>query len=193
MKGKIGRRLFHVAGGCVLPLAALVLPREWLLLFAGTVTAIFVLAEALRLLFPPVNRRLVSLFTPSGAFKEGEAARPIGSTYYLLGAFVTFLLFPRDVAIAAVLFVAVGDAAAATFGERFGTRKIGHKSLEGTAAFFASALAIGLVLIWAGLDLRWAAVATGALVAAIMELLPLPVDDNLTIPLASALAMVLVP
>ncbi|MDA8189313.1 MAG: hypothetical protein M0T85_14335 [Dehalococcoidales bacterium] len=115
--------------------------------------------------------------------------RPIGTTYFLVASFFTFLFFPRDVAVAALFFSAVGDAMAATVGERFGRRKLGKKSLEGTAAFFVSALVVGCILILAGLRLSWAAVAAGALVAAIVELLPIPIDDNLTVPVIGAVVM----
>ena len=83
----------------------------------------------------------------SKGFKEAEAVRPIGTTYHLIGSFLTFLLFARDVAIAALFFAAVGDTAAAAFGERFGRRKLGRKSLEGTGVFFASALVVGYILL----------------------------------------------
>lgn len=192
MKGKTGRHLFHLVGGCIPPLIGLILTREWILVFLGTVAAIFVLAEILRFAIPSVNRWLGSLFSGvSGGFKEREAVRPIGTTYYLVASFLTFLFFPRDVAVAALLFAAVGDAVAAAVGERFGRTRLGHKSLEGSAAFFASALVVGFILIWAGLHLTWPAVTVGAAAAALMELLPIPIDDNLTVPIVSAIAITL--
>ena len=191
-KAKTARHLYHLAAGCILPFLALLLSREWLLLFVGTVTAIFVLLEALRFMVAPFNRWLISLFSGlSRGFKEREAVRPIGTTYFLVASLITFVFFPRDVAIAALFFAAVGDAMAAEFGERFGRRKLGRKSLEGTAAFFLSALGVGYILLWAGLQLSWAAVAAGALVAALVELLPIPLNDNLTVPVVSAAAIFL--
>ncbi len=192
MKGKTGRRLFHVIGGCVPPLLGLILEREWLLLFLGSVAAIFVVVEAIRILFPPLNRRLTSLFSGAArAFKEAESARPIGSTYFLVASFLVFLFFGRDVAVTALFFAAVGDAAAATIGERFGRTRLGNKSLEGTLAFFVSTLAVGGICLLAGLQLSWVAVVVGALVAALVELTPLPIDDNLTVPIVGAVAITL--
>jgi len=192
MKGKTARHVFHVVAGAIPPLLGFVLPREWLLVFLGVVAGIFVLAEVLRLTVEPVNRWLISLFSrASKEFKEHESRRPIGSTYFLVASFLTFLFFPRDVAIAALLFAAVGDAMAAAVGESFGRTRLGTRSLEGTAAFFFSALVIGLILIFAGLRLSFAAVAVGALVAALTELLSIPIDDNLTIPLVSAIPIAL--
>ena len=190
MKGKAARRLYHALGGCVLPMLALVLTREALLLFVGFVAAIFVLGEALRLSVPSLNRRLMSLFSGmSSSFKETEAAKPIGTTYLIVGSFLTFVLFPRDVAVTALFFAAVGDPAAAECGERFGRLRIGKKSVEGTVAFLVSSLLVGGILLWAGLQINWVAVVVGALLAALIELVPIPVNDNVAAPLVSAAAM----
>ncbi|MDO8690334.1 MAG: hypothetical protein Q7R39_10065 [Dehalococcoidia bacterium] len=192
MKGKLGRHLFHMVGGCFPPVIGLVLPREWTLLFLGSLAAIFVGGEFLRFTVEPVNRRLTSLVSRiSTGFKEGEGARPIGTTYYLVASFLVFVFSSTDVAMAALFIAAVGDAIAALAGERYGRTRLGTKSLEGTGAFFASALVIGAVLILAGFRLSWLAVTVGAAAAALVELLPIPIDDNLTVPIAGAAAMAL--
>lgn len=192
-KGKTGRHLYHLVGGSIPPLLGLILTRGWLLVFLGVVTAIFVTAELLRFLFPPINRWLISFFPQfSKAFKAEEAVKPIGTTFFLVGAFLTFLIFPRDVAVTALFFAAVGDAVAAMVGERFGRTKVGNKSIEGTLAFFVSALVVGTILLLAELRLNWIAVVGGALIAALVELVPIPINDNLTVPLISATVMVLV-
>lgn len=192
MKGKTARHLYHLIAGCVPPTLGLVLARDWLLPFLGTVAAIFVLIESVRLISPPVNRRITSLFSGlAGSFKQAEAARPIGTTYYVVASFLVFLFFPRDIAATALFYAAVGDAVAAAIGERLGRAKLGTKSLEGTTAFFVSSLGVGAILILAGLQLTWAAVAVGALAAALVELAPIPVDDNLTVPIVAAGVMAL--
>ncbi len=191
-RGRMARHLYHALGGIVLPILGLVLPHDSLLIFLGSVTALFVLVEALRLLAPPVNRWLQSAVSGvSSGFKASEAAQPIGTTYFLVGALLAYLLFSRDVAVAALFFAAIGDAAAAAIGERYGRTRVGGKSIEGTAAFFASSLLVGAILVGAGLHLTWPAVAAGAAVAALAELSPLPINDNLAIPVVSGLAMTL--
>ena len=138
---------------------------------------------------------MMSFVSPAAqAFKDRESARPIVTTFFILGSFLSFLFFSRDVAVAALFFSAIGDAVAATAGERFGRTRIGGKSLEGTVAFFASSLAAGAILVVVGLRLTWIAIVVGALAAALVELLPgSVVDDNLTIPLASGLVVSLLP
>ncbi len=192
MKGKIGRHLFHMVGGCILPVIGLVLPREWAIVVLGALGAVFVGGEILRFTIEPVNRRLTSLVSRiSTSFKESERARPIGTSYYLVASFLVFAFSSTDVAIAALFIAAVGDAIAALVGERYGRTSLGTKSLEGTGAFFASALVIGAVLMLAGFHLNWLAVTVGAAAAALVELLPILIDDNLTVPIAGAAVMAL--
>lgn len=190
MKAKTIRHLFHMVGGCIPPIIALVSSRELALVILGTLAAIFVLAEILRFAIAPVNHWLASrLSGVSTGFKAREAARPIGTTYYLVASLLIFIFFSRDVAIAALFFAAVGDAVAAAVGERYGRIRLGTKSLEGTAAFFVSALIVGYILVWTGFHLNWLAVTLGVATAALVELLPIPVDDNLTVPIMGAIVM----
>jgi len=70
-------------------------------------------------------------------------------------------------------------------GERYGRTKIGQKSLEGTLAFIAAALLSGLILLAIGVQIMTGVMVLGALVAAGVELLPLPVNDNMMIPLVA--------
>jgi len=89
------------------------------------------------------------------------------------------------VAAAAICFLAFGDVAASAVGERYGNLKIGEKSLEGTLAFIIAAAGSGLLLSMAGIALPTGIILLGTFVAAGVELLPLPVNDNLVIPLAA--------
>lgn len=187
---KLIRHLFHLAAGSVPPLLGLLLPRRAVLWFLGLVAALFVVADATRLLVPSVNRRLISLFRPAGeAFKSGEAMQPIGSTYLVVASFLAYRFFPPPIATASLFFGSVGDALAAIVGERYGRTRIGKRSLEGSAAFLASSLAVGSLLAVAGLPLKRATLLIGALVATLAELAPIPVNDNFTVPLLSASAM----
>ncbi|MGH7274167.1 MAG: hypothetical protein ACREIQ_06915, partial [Nitrospiria bacterium] len=60
---------------------------------------------------------------------------------------------------------------------------------EGLAAFFVGAMVSGMILrgFWPGLSMPVFAI--GALTGAVVECLPLKVDDNLILPLTAALAM----
>jgi dolichol kinase len=88
----------------------------------------------------------------------------------------------------AVYTLAVADPLAAVVGIRWGRRRVAkNRTLEGSLAFFGSTLAIAAVVLAEtstapGLSVAAAALTIG-FAAAVCELLPLRIDDNLTIPL----------
>lgn len=120
--------------------------------------------------------------------RPGEKANLLGSTCLLISAAITVFLFPKPIAVAALCFLIIGDTVAALVGRRLGRIHLfGKKTLAGSLALFASAFAVASVI--PGLETRtaWA----GAIVAAVAEALPVPVDDNFSIPILSGIAMVL--
>jgi dolichol kinase len=180
MSGKTGRRLWHLFGGSFFPTLAFFVPEKTVLISLSAVTFAFLSLEAIRLLSPRVNDWFLHRF--GGMLKEEEKTRPIASSYLLIGSLAAFLLFGWDIAIASVFFLAVGDPVAATIGERFGTKRIFGRSLEGALACLLICLAIGMLLtIW--LEITPLLVLAGAAIVAMIEILPLPIDDNLLIPL----------
>ncbi len=97
------------------------------------------------------------------------------------------------VAASGWLVMAWGDPAAALWGRRFGRRPIpwnARKTIEGSlACAVASAAAVFVILVWTGFAPRGAAMLalpTGAF-AAFVESLPWRIDDNLSVPLLTAL------
>ncbi len=187
--GKIGRRLWHLLGGSFFPVLAFFIPVETLLIAVGAVLAICLLLETIRFAFPTVNHRVVLHL--SGALKDEERYRPTSSIYLLISTLLVFLLFDQYVAIAALLFLAVGDPVASVVGERVGRTKVLGKTLEGSLACLISCLAIGILLAELGF-MSPPVVIAGALAAAVIELLSFHIDDNLTMTFFRAWAMALV-
>ncbi len=180
------RHSWHVLAGLGFPVASYFMPRVLLLSGLGAVTLAFLLGEGLRMWRPNINRYFLSRF--SFVLKESESRNLTGSTYFLLGSLLTLLLFPQQAAAAALIYTAVADPAAAVVGRRWGRRRLkSGKSLEGSLAFLATALAVGVILGPTGLPFR--AAAAGAVVATLVEVLPIRLDDNLSVPLASAAIM----
>lgn len=69
-----------------------------------------------------------------------------GSMYVLAAAIICTLLFSKPIAAIALTVMLISDTCAALFGKAFGTRKLyKSKSLEGTVAFFLSALLINML------------------------------------------------
>ena len=189
IQSKLWRRLWHLLGGSFFPILALFILRETLLITLGAITAIFVAWEIVRFASPRVNLWMVSHLRV--ILKEEERFRLTGTTYLLLASLAVFLLFDKYVAIASLLFLSIGDLMASVIGERFGKRILFDKSSEGSLACLASCLLIGIVMSRLTPAMALPVAIVGAVSATIVELLPIPVDDNLTIPLVSGGLMTL--
>ncbi len=182
----IQRRLFHLIVGSAIPLLALVAPRPYILAVTAGGVAFSILLELLRMRLQTLNRWLVTQLRL--LLKEEESARLMGSTYLILAVLICFLLFQTDVAITALLFNTVGDPLAALAGARFGRRRIFQKSLEGSVTMLVAGLLVaGAMAAFRGLP--YVLLLAGALIAAVIEALPLPADDNLTVPIGSGAGM----
>jgi dolichol kinase len=186
----LGRKFYHLVGGMGLLSLYYILGREKALIFY---TAIFILVLALdlmRLNIPSINR---FIFTKFRSFiRTNEEHKLTGTAPYILGIGSTLYLYRTDLATLAVCFLAFGDVAATAIGERYGKTKIGNKSLEGSIAFVIAAVSAGFLLSFAGISVMHGLILAGAIIAAGVELLPLPINDNLVIPLVSGGAMVLI-
>jgi dolichol kinase len=178
-----GRKLYHFIGGIALLSLYTVLGRDRALVVYGACFVMVLGFEAIRLSFPEVNS---FIFTHLGSFvRESEADKLTGTAPYILGIGLSLYAYSEPVATAAICFLAVGDVTATLIGERYGRTKIGDKSLEGTGGFLFAALAAGGVLLILGMGTTPWVMVLGALVAAGVELLTLPVNDNLVIPIVS--------
>jgi dolichol kinase len=182
LRHEIGRKSVHLST-IVLPICMYWAPQPWV--WRGPLLAFLVVLgiDVLRLGHAPTRRwfdaRLGSYLRPS------ERQRLISVHYLTCAALLLALCVPQGIAAAALAYLVVGDAAAAVVGRRFGRHRLGSKSLEGSLACFLCCVALGAFL----LPHRTVAVLGGALVATVVEALPLPVNDNLSVPLLSAAAL----
>ena len=181
------RGLFHIFGGLFIPIVALFLPKTVLIISLGVVTFIFLTFELVRFRAQGINKWFLSFFQP--LLREEEASRLTGTSYMLIASLIAFLVFPRDVAVLALSFLAVGDAVATIVGKQVGKRKLLGKTLEGDLACFVSCLVIGFIFHYAGLNISLLTILVGSVGATIAEAVPLPINDNLTMPLVAGLVM----
>ena len=101
-------------------------------------------------------------------------------------AFASLLARERDGGTPAMAFLIVGDMLAAIVGKAVGRTRVFGKSLEGFAAGFGG----GFLAAWALVPgLGAGPLALAAFAAAVVEILPIPVDDNFRIPLLSGLVL----
>ena len=177
------RRLFHMSAGVLFPVLALIMEEDPFFALLLVTSVAVVGGDTIRLLVSPLNRVFVRSLAP--LLRRDEKNQIIGASYGLLGILGAFALFDRDIAIVAVLFLALGDPVAAMVGIRLRRGPVFGKSLSGSMAMVMAALAVVAVLhVTGAIDFRWAFV-VGAVAAAAIELLPSPFNDNLTIPLGA--------
>lgn len=120
--------------------------------------------------------------------REHERFSLLGSTYLLLAALLAIEIFPQPVAAAALGFTVLGDAMGALVGRARGRHRFFNKSLEGGLGCLLTCLAWAGYVAWVS-PLTLPVLAAGALAATLVEILPIPLDDNLGITLAAGYVM----
>lgn len=153
---------------------------------------LFVPADFIRLKIPAFNEFVTHAFKP--IMRKSEVNRLAGTTYLITGVLLIDLLFPRQIVGLTLLFLAFADPIASYFGILYGKDKIfGHKSIQGfMAAFFVCALVTFCYLFFSNILQDHIIIITllAGLIGAFAELVPIgKLDDNLTLPLMSAIGL----
>lgn len=184
---QLGRRFVHCANGCAIATAyALVFTHQQIAHTFGSIACLVYVLDRVRIHYPELVARAPwinrLLFRAEEEFKESAM------TPYAIAILLTLLTFPKTIALVAIYTLAIADPLSALVGITWGRHRIvAGKSVEGSAAFFAATASItGITLHVTAAPPAWplagAALAVG-LAAAVFEMLPLRLDDNLTIPL----------
>jgi dolichol kinase len=170
-----------------LPVAGIFLPWLAIVVLSIAVASVSLVLDLTRINLPFLNRFFLRFLSPF--LKRTEDHRITGATYMLVATVVAFLVFDQTIAVVALLFLAFGDPVAALVGARTPGPRIFGKSPGGTLAFVGVSLLVVLVLVSSGfIQFHWGYIA-GAVIAAGIELSPIPLDDNLTVPLLTGTAM----
>lgn len=196
-RAELHRKAIHLPA-LLLPLAILVLDRVTIAWVLGGLAVVFVTGDLARQRIPAVQRLIISIFGPLMRQKEIEQPEgPIplnGATWVCVGAALCALLFPKEIAAAALAIMMLGDAAAAIVGRKIGRIRVpfSRKTLEGSLAFcVAGTLGAVLVTLWPGVWLTVPQIAVGVLIGVVAEALPLRVNDNVRVPLLAGLGMLI--
>ena len=174
---EIRRKIMHTYP-IAIPIVYHYISRETALMILIPIGAVYVFFDIFRH-FHQGFKRVFDRIITSRFLREQEKHGLIGSSYFIFGAVLSIVLFPKPVAIASLYILIICDATAGIVGSAWGRIRIFGKTLEGSIAFFISGMIFVGVTMWDNLLLGTLAVVGGALV----ELIPTDLDDNFTIPL----------
>jgi dolichol kinase len=187
MKNEVIRKSIHLSS-IGIPLIYGLAGRDVLLWLLVPATIISVVVEFIRMRVPTVEAKLRRVFgTIMRQHELAEAhAKISGATWVLLSATFCVIVFPQLIAMAGFTILIVSDTAAALFGRKFGRHRFLEKSVEGSSAFYVTAMMVvgALMLIYdvPMVFLTTGAAAAFAATAAEAFSYGANIDDNLTIP-----------
>ncbi len=189
MRQELFRKTIHLSANSLIPLAYLFLniPKIWMTILIGIASVVFVMIDIRRTRNGWLSKIFAKLFNSMLRSHELEG-KLTGASYVLIGSFISIAIFPKEIAVLALLFTAIGDTAAALYGRKFGKLRIWNKTLEGSIAGLIACTIIALFFPQIPNIIKF----SGAFAAMFIELLPINIDDNLRIPLFSGIVMYII-
>ncbi|MCX7994389.1 MAG: hypothetical protein N3A65_01280 [candidate division WOR-3 bacterium] len=188
LKAEIFRKLLNL-WAIFIPVLYYLLPEASARSLLFTITMIIVAIDFTRLHVNGVKEGFILFF---GSFlRRRELTNLSGATFLLLGCLITALIFPRPIVISACTFTIVGDTFAAMFGQNIKGPKLFKKTLVGSLAYFGSNVVVVFIL-HSLLTLPFWVLFAGALISTFFEALPLPWDDNFSVPIITGIGMSLI-
>lgn len=193
---QIPRRLFHMANGFVIASLYLVtFTHSQMIHILGTLACGLYLVEQIRINYPETAAKLLP-FTKL-IMRAEEQLKESAMVPYMMAVLLTIITFPKHIALVGIYTLAFADPLSALVGIRFGKHKLSPtRSVEGGAAFFITTFVISGLILAAyngGFSLSVLGVATLlGICCTLFDLVPLKIDDNLTIPLFTSAALWLI-
>ena len=181
------RKLIHLFN-LAIPFSYLyVFPEKWV--FVKLLSILMVLCIIFDILRHKVAwvKSLFTLFITSMLRSHEQEGKLTGATWVMIGAVISIILFSKPVAIIALIFMSLGDSAAGLIGQRYGKHKIWNKSWEGFFGGLFVCIIIGMNYSLLPMTISL----SGAVAAMVMEILPIPLDDNFKIPLGAGAIMMM--
>lgn len=151
-------------------------------------TSLYTISELTRRIginFPPFTT--LTNMAAMGDEKWGFAISPL---LFALGILLSLTLYPKQVGFAAITILTLGDGTAKIMGKKFGVTHFPYnkaKKLEGTVAGIIAST-MGCLLFVS----PYKAVIVST-ICMIIESVPLPINDNILIPLIAGLLFIIIP
>lgn len=185
-KYELVRKTIHLCSLSI-PIIYFFVSKQQGLILLVPVAAAFLIVDLARYYHPPTREWFYRWFGWLLRKHESdhEKKRFTGATNILLSAILCVLMFPKIITINAFAILIISDTTSALIGRRFGRRRFFGKSLEGSVAFFLSAVAVVFIAPKIErLPLEYVIGIIGGAVGAIVESLSVKIDDNISIPLS---------
>ena len=181
------RKLIHLFN-LAIPFSYLyVFPEKWVFVkLLSILMVLFIIFDILRHKVAWV-KSLFTLFINSMLRSHEQEGKLTGATWVMIGAVISIILFSKPVAIIALIFMSLGDSAAGLIGQRYGKHKIWNKSWEGFFGGLFVCIIVGMNYSLLPMTISL----SGAVAAMVMEILPIPLDDNFKIPLGAGAIMMM--
>ena len=118
--------------------------------------------------------------------RENEKNKHItGATYLFLSATVTFIIFKKEISVPAVMILTIADSFAAIVGKTTDSATFFDKSVAGSLTFFF----ISLMILYLFVPELGLLIPVVAVMVTFIEAVPLPINDNLLISLATGIIL----
>lgn len=184
------RKVFHLSA-IIFPLLYLFISRTAITLILFIVTAATLYLDISRHNNIKISEFVAKFFTKIMRNEESNGSFALsGSSFMILGFFLTALLFPKNLVICSWFILIISDCLAALVGTNIGNTLSNGKSLAGSAAFLASAIFISiLVYFYLGYNTSFIIIIISSIVTTATEFYSkdLKMNDNLAIPLSYCL------
>ena len=182
----MSRQVFHLLMGIAIAFFVYIQMLSPLSMFV-----IIVLGILISLLCTKKRVPIVSWFLDKFERKNQHPGK--GAIFFFLGSLIAMALFPRDIASASILILAVGDSVSPIVGIHGCVKHPlnSKKFLEGTTAGFVSSFIVAMMVV------NPIEALFGSFIGMTIEALDLKagvrkIDDNLTIPMTAGLAMIII-
>jgi dolichol kinase len=191
-KSELLRKSIHLTS-LAIPVVYYFIPLELGLKILVPITLFSLAVDTLKLFSKRFRKLFIKIFGFMLREHELDESKHTftGASFVLLSAVITAVIFPKVIMITAFSILIISDTAAALIGRRYGKHKFLAKSLEGSLAFFVSAVIVVLLTpkVTGSFEEYLIGIA-GALVATFGENLSYGwADDNFVIPLSAGFTM----
>lgn len=190
---QIMRRVFHMfTGTSIATLYWVSFSHSQMVHFLGTIACVLYLVEQVRISYPETAAKLLP-FTKF-VMRAEEQLKESAMMPYAMAVLLTIITFPKPVALVGIYTLAFADPMSAIIGIKYGKHKISeHRSYEGSAAFFVSTFVATFIVLGAftgSFGFMTILISTlMGIFCTTFDLIPLKIDDNLTIPIFTAISL----